>query len=357
MDVETKLELIKRPPTEEIITEEDLKNLLQTNEHPRHYIGFEISGFLHLGTLMVAGGKINDLVKAGIDCTVYLADWHSYINNKLGGNWDHILKAAQYYKEAFQLFCPGAKVVLGSDLYHNNNEYWKDVIRFSKEITLARNTRCLTIMGRSENESLDFAQFIYPPMQGVDVKYLGPDLPHGGMDQRKIHVLCREVYPKLKWKKPVLIHNHLLMGLSEPVKSASSDKLDQVIASKMSKSKPWTAVFIHDTEQEIKDKLKKAWCPEGSVEMNPVLELIRYVVLNHQKSVRIERPQKYGGPEEFDTYDELEKAFLAGEIHPQDLKNSVAIQLNKIIAPIREHFEKPANAKLLEVYKDVKITR
>ena len=44
MDIETKLELIKKPPTEEIITEEDLRQLLQTKEHPIAYNGFEPSG-------------------------------------------------------------------------------------------------------------------------------------------------------------------------------------------------------------------------------------------------------------------------------------------------------------------------
>jgi tyrosyl-tRNA synthetase len=87
LDLETKLDLIKRPPTEEIITEQELRSLLETNEHPEHYIGFEISGLLHLGTLIICGYKINDFSKAGIRTKVFLADWHSFINNKLGGSW------------------------------------------------------------------------------------------------------------------------------------------------------------------------------------------------------------------------------------------------------------------------------
>jgi len=91
LDIETKIDLIKRPPTEEILVEEELRQLLQTNEHPGHYQGFEISGLLHLGNLIVSGFKINDFLKAGIRCQVYLADWHSFINNKFGGDWDKIL--------------------------------------------------------------------------------------------------------------------------------------------------------------------------------------------------------------------------------------------------------------------------
>ena len=191
MDLERRLELIKRPPTEEIIQEDELKELLKINNHPKHYQGFEISGLLHIGTLIMSGNKINDLIKAGVDCKILLADWHSFINKKLGGNWENIIKASKYFAEGFKFYCPKVEIVLGSDVYHNNDEYWKDIVRFSSQITLARNTRCLTIMGRNEKDDLSFGQYLYPPMQGVDVKYIGEDLPHGGMDQRKIHVLSR----------------------------------------------------------------------------------------------------------------------------------------------------------------------
>jgi len=351
MDIETRMGLIRREPTEEIITEKELRELLQTNSHPKHYIGFEISGLLHLGTLILSGYKVNDLIEAGVDCTVYLADWHSFINNKLGGVWENILKASKYFGEGFRFLCPKAKIVLGSELYHGNDEYWKDVIRFSKHITLTRNTRCLTIMGRSQGEKLDFAQYMYPPMQGVDVKYLGPNMPHGGMDQRKVHVLCREVFPKLKWEKPIPIHHHLLMGLAEPLKGASKSKMDQVIAAKMSKSKPWTCIFIHDSEKEIRDKINKAFCPEKVVELNPVLEIARYIIFRERRSLLIERAAKFGGDIEFSNYWELEREYRKGKLHPMDLKANAARELNEIIKPVREHFEN--KKELMEVFQKI----
>ncbi len=358
MDVETKMDLILREPTEEVITREELKTLIVTKEHPVHYQGFEISGHLHLGTLIVSGSKINDLIQAGLKCHVFLADWHSMLNRKLGGDWEKIKKAAKYYEEAFKLFCPGVKIVNGSELYHNNDGYWKDVVRLSLKISMARITRCLTIMGRSENDKLDFAQYLYPPMQAVDIKHIGADIPHGGLDQRKIHVLAREEFSRLGWENPVALHHHLLMGLAQPEKlSDSKDKAEQVAAMKMSKSKPWTAVFIHDSEKEIKDKLNRAWCPEKQVEMNPVLEIARYIIFRERNILKIERPAKFGGAIDFHNYAELEKAFAEGKLHPADLKNAVAEELNKIIEPIRKHFEKPSNKKLLDVYKEVQITR
>jgi len=358
LDLETKIDLIKKPPTEEILVEEELRELLQTNEHPGHYQGFEISGLLHLGNLIVSGFKINDFLKAGINCQIFLADWHSFINNKFAGDWDKILSASKYYEEAFKFFCPGAKIVLGSDLYHNNDDYWRNLLRFAKHMTLHRTLRCMTIMGRCENDKLDLSQYFYASMQAVDVKEIGAEMPHGGMDQRKAHVLAREIYPKMGWKKPIAVHHHVLMGIAEPVKLESNDKLEQVIASKMSKSKPWTAIFIHDTEKQIKEKLRKAWCPERQAEMNPVLELVEHVVFHENKTFRIERPTKFGGTIEFQSYSELAKAFCQGSLHPQDLKNAVADEISKIIRPIREYFETNKQAmEHLEIVKQAQITR
>jgi tyrosyl-tRNA synthetase len=358
LDIETKIDLIKRPPTEEILVEEELRQLLQTNEHPGHYQGFEISGLLHLGNLIISGFKINDFLKAGIKCQVYLADWHSFINNKFGGDWDKILSASKYYAEAFKFFCPGAKIVVGSELYHNNDEYWRTLLRFSKHMTLSRTLRCMTIMGRSENEKLDLSQYFYPSMQAVDVKEIGADIPHGGMDQRKAHVLTREIFPKMGWTKPVAVHHHVLMGIAEPIKLETKDKLEQVIASKMSKSKPWTAIFIHDTDNHIKEKLLKAWCPEKQVDMNPVLDMAKHVVFHESKTFKMERPSKFGGTVEFESYQELEKAYEHGSLHPQDLKNAVAEEISKIISPIRRYFETNTQAKEhLETLKQAQVTR
>ena len=358
VDIEEKIELISRSPTEEVLTIEELRQLLETNDHLGHYIGFEISGMLHLGNFVVSGFKINDLIKAGLNCQVFLADWHSYINNKFNGDWDKILAATKYYEKAFKFFCPGVKVVVGSELYHNNDEYWRNLLRFSKHMTLNRTLRCMTIMGRSENEKLDLSQYFYAPLQATDIHEIGADIPHGGMDQRKAHILAREIFPKMGWKKPVAVHHHVLMGIAEPIRLATKDKLDQVIASKMSKSKPWTAIFVHDTEVEIKAKLRKAWCPERTVKQNPILELVKYVILHEKSTITVRRPDKFGGSITFENYQELENAYVKGILHPQDLKNSVAEELAELLEPIRQYFEadKEAN-ECLRVVQEAKVTR
>ncbi len=342
MDIEERLALVTREPTEEVVTADELRALFEAKTHPRHYIGVEISGVLHLGSLVLTGFKINDFIKAGIHSTVFLADWHTYINDKLGGDWNRIKKISQYYAEAFRFFCPGVNIVLGSDLYRQTDNYWEDFVRFCKHMTLARTMRSLTIMGRSEKEkNLDLSQLLYPPMQSVDIKALDLDIVHAGMDQRKIHMLVREIFPKLGWKVPVIVHHHLLPGLAVPVRSGLDENAaeDTKISSKMSKSKPASGILIHDNEKAIRDKISKAFCPAGVAEGNPVLELVRNVIFHQFGEFVIERPAKYGGNTTYSSYKDVERDFVANKIHPMDLKSATATYVNKIIKPVYRHFK------------------
>lgn len=335
MDITEKIKLITKDPTEEVVTKEELVNLLNTNPHPKHYIGLEISGFLHLGSLILTGFKINDFIKAGAKCIVFLADWHTYINNKLGSDWDKIRMVSKYYAEAFKLFCPGIEIIEGSQLYESRKEYWVDLVKFAKNMSLDRTMRSLTIMGRSaQKERIDLGQLFYPPMQAVDIHTMDLDIVHAGMDQRKIHMLVREIFPKMKWKVPIAIHHHILAGLGEPVVSSDSDS--EFTSSKMSKSKAGSGIFIHDSDDEIKSKFKNAWCPEGIVDKNPILEIFRHVVFHEFNEVAVERPAKFGGYISYTSYQELEKDFAAKKLHPSDLKTAASKYVIEIIRPIRE---------------------
>lgn len=331
MDVTEKVELIERPPTEEVVTHDELVELFKTNSSPKHYIGLEISGFLHLGSLISTGFKINDFVKAGVKCTVFLADWHTLINDKLGGNWETISKVSKYYQDAFKLVCPDAEIVFGSKLYEEKIEYWSELVKFTKHMSLARTMRTLTIMGRSENEEkIELAKLLYPPMQAVDIHSLDVDIAHAGMDQRKIHMLVREIFPKMKWKVPVAVHHKLLPGLSKP-----ADSSDSQILGKMSKSDPNSGIFIHNSDDEIKKKISKAWCEEANIQNNPLLEISRTVIFHEFKEMNVERPEKFGGNISYSNYSQLESDFVEKKLHPGDLKQTVGNYLTKIISPIR----------------------
>ena len=310
----------------------ELIELLKVNSSPKHYIGLEISGFLHLGSLISTGFKINDFIKAGVRCTIFLADWHTLINDKLGGDWEMISKVSKYYRDAFKIICPEANIVLGSDLYEEKTEYWSELVKFTKHMSLARTMRTLTIMGRTENEEkIDLAKLLYPPMQAVDIHSLDVDIAHAGMDQRKIHMLVREIFPKMKWKVPIAIHHKLLPGLSKPPENNNSQVLG-----KMSKSDPNSGIFIHNSDDEIRTKIKKAWCEEGNIENNPLLEISNQIIFHEYDNMKVVRPEKFGGNIEYSDYNQLKTDFVEKKLHPTDLKQTVGNYLVEIISPIRE---------------------
>jgi tyrosyl-tRNA synthetase len=200
-------------------------------------------------------------------------------------------------------------------------------------MSLARTMRTLTIMGRSEKEEkVDLAKLLYPPMQAVDIHYLDLDIVHAGMDQRKIHMLVREIFPKMgkDWKVPVAVHQKLLPGLSQP-----SSSTDSKIPSKMSKSDPNSTIFIHDSDDEIKSKINKAWCEEGNIENNPLLEISKEIIFHEYKEVPVERPEKFGGNKSYSEYSQLESDFANKNLHPTDLKQTVSRLLTPKISEIR----------------------
>ena len=332
LDITEKVDLILKPPTEEVVTQDELIELFKTNSSPKHYIGLEISGFLHLGSLISTGFKINDFTKAGVKCKIFLADWHTLINDKLGGDWETISKVSKYYQDAFKLVCPDAEIVLGSKLYEEKTEYWSELVKFTKHMSIARTMRTLTIMGRSEDDKkIDVAKLLYPAMQAVDIHSLDVDIAHAGMDQRKIHMLVREIFPKMGWKVPVSVHHKLLPGLSKPAETNESQ-----ILGKMSKSDPNSGIFIHNTDEEIKKKISKAWCEEANIQNNPLLEIAKTVIFHEFSEMKVERPEKFGGNVSYSNYSQLETDFVEKKLHPGDLKQTVGNYLVKIISPIRE---------------------
>ena len=349
MDIEKKIELVCRPPVSEVLTRDELKGIFENYAHPKHYIGFEISGKVHLGSGLVTALKVRDFLEAGVKPTIFLADYHAWINGKLGGDLEKIQKVALgYFKSAFlSLGLDEGKVsyVLASKLY--DSDYWKDVLNISKGTTIARMLRCTTIMGRTEKDAQDCASILYPAMQAADVFKLDVQIMHAGTDQRKVHVLAREIADKFKRKKTVALHHKLLMGLSGPSKMGfeQNEKEDIEISSKMSKSKPETCIYIHDSEAEIKAKIGKAYCPEKVVENNPIIEMCEMLIMRGEKPLQITRPAKFGGDAEFASAVELKEAYVEGKLHPMDLKNAAASEMAALLKPSRDYFEK--NKELL----------
>ena len=299
--------MIKRN-TVEIISEEELKELLKKDEKSA-YIGFEPSGKIHLGHYLQIK-KMIDLQNAGFDITILLADLHAYLNQK--GELNEIREIGDYNRRVFEAMGLRAKYVYGSE-FQLDKDYTLNVYRLALKTTLKRARRSMELIAR-EDENPKVAEVLYPIMQVNDIYYLDVDVAVGGMEQRKIHALARELLPK----KVVCIHNPVLTGLDGEGKMSSSKG---------------NFIAVDDSPEEIRAKIKKAYCPAGVVEGNPIMEIAKYFL---EYPLTINRPEKYGGDLVVNSYDELESLFKNKELHPMDLKNAVAEELIKILEPIRE---------------------
>ncbi len=356
LSLDEKIELLKEVG-KEIINENELRDLIkwkvENSKEIIAYDGFEPSGNIHIAQGLLRAINVNKLIKAGIKFKFLIADWHAAANQKFGGNLDIIKKVGDFFIEvwkACEMDLSKVEFIYASDIV-KDPKYWEYVLKISINSTLNRIIRCTQIMGRSESDVLTSSQILYPLMQAADVFYLNIDICQLGLDQRKVNMLAREVSQVFNLPKPISIHHHMLMGLTQPPEKDVSGT-DRVIQLKMSKSNPDSAIFMLDTPEDISRKIKKAYCPAKEINENPILEYCKYIIFERIDTFKIERPEKFGGNIEFETYSDLETDYSQGNIHPMDLKKAVIKYLDNLIKPIREHFEKDKNAK--ELYDFVK---
>jgi tyrosyl-tRNA synthetase len=328
MNVEEKLELIKRN-TQEIITEKELKELLEKKKKPAVYLGTAVTGKPHIAYFLPML-KLADFLKAGFQVKLLLADLHGALD---GTPWDVLDKRYNYYAKVMPLMLKaiGAdiknfEIVKGSD-FQMKKDYYFDVLKTSTESSINDCKRAAAeVVKFGDNPKL--CGLIYPIMQALDEEYLKVDIQYGGVDQRKILMFAREFLPKVGYKARIEVMTPMIPGL---------------IGKKMSASDPKSKVDLTDDEKTVKDKLKSAYCEEGVVEDNGVLAFLKYVILvikgDKNESFVIDRPEKFGGNLEFKTYEEIEKAYAAKELHPLDLKNAVAKEINILLKPFRDEIK------------------
>jgi tyrosyl-tRNA synthetase len=324
MSLRKKLELIKKSPTIEIITQEELVDILR-KKHPITYCGYETSGPIHLGHFLAISKQI-DLQQAGFKVKVLWPDLHTHLNRKGSMEWIHSM---QLYSQHCFIACGLSKKktiwIQGSD-FQLRKSYVEDLLKFSLLVTIKRARRSMTLIGR-RMEDARVSQIVYPLMQALDIAYLKVDLAHGGMDQRKIHMIAREFLPEVGYPKPTCLHTAVLTALTGP-------------GDKMSSSKPETMIAVHDPPKVIKERIKNAFCPACELRGNPIVEICRFIIFPKFGKLKVERARKYGGDISFSSFDELALAFSNAELHPLDLKNAVAAGLIKIFKPVRKYFER-----------------
>lgn len=288
--------------------------------------------------------NVNRITSAGGIFIFWVADWFALLNNKMGGDLQKIQVVGRYFVEVWKaagMNLSNVKFLWASEeINRRPEEYWSTVIDIARKNNISRIKRCAQIMGRTEGDDMPCSQVLYPCMQCADIFFLKADICQLGMDQRKVNMLAREYCDDIGRKeKPIIISHHMLSGLKEG-------------QAKMSKSDPDSAIFMEDSEDDVRRKVKKAFCPERIVAGNPILDYAKNIVFAKEGDFTIKRDQKNGGNLYYTNYADLERDFVEGLVHPVDLKNNVTDAINRLLQPVRDHFNKdPYARKLLETIK------
>jgi tyrosyl-tRNA synthetase len=95
-------------------------------------------------------------------------------------------------------------------------------------------------------------------------------------------------------------------------------------------------ISVADSEDEIKKKCQKAFCPP-EVPDNPVLQIFQYHIFPRLEQVTVRRSEKFGGDRSFASYSDMELAYRNGEVHPLDLKKTCGDCLIEILGPVRDY--------------------
>ena len=316
MDIESKIELIKKG-TLEIISHEELEEKLKKDQ-PIVCTGYEPSGKVHLGHAITVM-KLKQLQKIGFKIKIILADYHAYLNGK--GTLEELEEKARYNEKCFKALGlnEDTEFVYGSS-FQTTPKYTNEVYKLATFTTLLRAKRSMDQISRN-SDNPKVAEIIYPLMQISDMNSLNVDIALGGMEQRKIQMLARENLSKIGQEVPVCIHTPLLRGLDGDEKMSSSKG---------------NFIAIDDSEKEIKSKINKSFCPIKETEANPIIEICIHFVFPNQEKLVIERPEKFGGNLELDE-NKLLNMYDAGEIHPMDLKKAVAAFMMNYLANVRDY--------------------
>lgn len=250
--------------------------------------------------------KIAELLAAGCQVKILLADLHGYLDN-MKAPLELIEYRAKYYESLIKALLRAVGVdisrlefILGSS-YQLSKEYTMD--RFKLEgvtrISVAQKAGAEVV---KQTEDPTLGGLIYPLMQALDEQYLDVDVQFGGVDQRKIFTFAMENLPKIGYKVRAHLMNAMVPGLGE--------------AAKMSASDPDSKIDLLDTKEGVEKKLRKALCVPKMVEGNGVIAFVEHVIfralaLKNGGKVKFVVERREGDPLVYENVEKMKEDYAA----------------------------------------------
>jgi tyrosyl-tRNA synthetase len=294
----------------EILTEERLVKIIDTNPKPVTYIGFEPSNSFSIGNWS-ASLPVLKLTKFGFKGIILLADLHALANDK--GDMNTIQEFAGFDKKMYERIA--AKMGLGGKLEYKfgtdfeNQEYFIQLLKLARIVNFTEAEKSMDEISKSSVKRMT-SSVIYPLMQALDIGVLGVNVAVGGIDQRKVHTLAIENLKKLGYPTPVAIHTPILLGTDGKNKMHKSAR---------------NTIDLDETQESLEAKIRKTYCAPGDVETNPILDWYKALIFSLNEGV-LEFGNKSAS-----NFSELETLWAKREISPQELKAAAVRDLGKIL--------------------------
>jgi tyrosyl-tRNA synthetase len=317
--------------TAEAVKEKEIRDLAGRDPPPNSYWGVAPTGTPHLGYYRILE-KQQMLVEEGFEHTILIADLHAYLDDEKCP-WEEMERRSTVYEKCFELLGLGdAEFVRGSS-FQRSLDYVDDLYHAIGKVTVNRAEHAASEVVRGSSPTL--GSVTYPVMQNLDCVYLDSDLAVGGIDQRHVYMLGRELLPELGYEKVSFLFTPL-------GKSPAGEK--------MSASEKETKIELWADEDTIDERIHDAYCPEGELAENPVVDYVSHFVFPQLGEFTVERADEYGGDLSYASREDFEADYESGKLHPADLKPAAADAIHEALTPVREYFRD--HPELLETFED-----
>ncbi|KAJ5450311.1 Tyrosine--tRNA ligasecytoplasmic [Penicillium daleae] len=332
LSAEQRFDLI-RENLGEILNPELIESILKEGRNPRVYWGTATTGKPHSG-YFVAALKIAQLLAAGCEVVILLADVHAFLDS-MKAPLELVENRVKYYQkiitailEAVGVSTEKLEFVLGSS-YQRNSDYVMDVYRLAA-LTSEHDCRKAGAEIVKQSTNAPLSGLLYPILQVLDEEYLKVDAELGGLDQRKLFVAATEWLPKLGYRKRAHLITPMVAGLS---------------GGKMSSSVEDSKIDLLDPPEVVAKKIRKSEAVPKIVEHNGIIALVEFVLLPAAalagtKEFRVER--RDAEPLIYTDIQQLKDDYANDILTPQSLKPAAAEALTRLMAPIHDAYQASA---------------
>ena len=219
------------------------------------------------------------------------------------------------------------------------SNYWINVINVGRHFMLDQ------VMGPHMNDSACVGFVIARLMQVADVVAVSPaKLPYPDDDASVVMTKLVEDFYREKlplFDIPTISSQRLPSLRLQPERESIALATDHD-----------EYFLLDDPKMHGKSKMKKAFCEPGNIGFCPPIDLAFSLLLQRGQALHILRSEENGGNRTYESFDDLQREFADGSLHPGDLKTavggSVVTILESISAGIKEDAETQKAAKTLK---------